>query len=68
MTRISFLDCPHTNVQQFTECCMDCGYNIYTSEKQYLEELRKEVHGKKSAFMKEIRELEAELGIKSGKK
>jgi hypothetical protein len=37
----SFLDCPHKNVQQFTECCLDCGYNVYTTKEEYLAELRK---------------------------
>lgn len=22
-------DCKHRNVQQWTECCLDCGQNIY---------------------------------------
>lgn len=59
MTRISFLDCPHKNVQQFTECCLDCGYNIWMSEKDYLKRLEKEARPNK------IRALEKELGIKN---
>ncbi len=27
--RRSFLDCAHNNIQQFTEVCLDCGFNIY---------------------------------------
>lgn len=31
-TRVEkFLACKHTNVQSFTECCMDCGENRYIS-------------------------------------
>ena len=64
MPKKSFLDCPHNNVQQFTECCLDCGYNIYTTKKEYLADL------KRNASLKgvdnttiEIRELEKRLGI-----
>jgi len=58
----SFLNCPHKNVQLFTEYCLDCGYNIYTTERQYLEDLRSQVKGKQK-HIKEIRKLEKELGI-----
>lgn len=34
-----FLDCPHRNVQTFTEFCLDCGWNIWTTDKQYYEEM-----------------------------
>lgn len=27
-----FMRCRHRNVQQFTEVCLDCGENIYTTE------------------------------------
>lgn len=31
-----FENCEHQNVQDFTECCLDCGENIYcTSEEIY---------------------------------
>ena len=64
MAKISFLDCPHNNVQQFTECCLDCGYNIYTTKEEYLQELKKEADRKGvDKITKEIRELEKELGI-----
>lgn len=62
--KISFLDCPHANVQQFTECCLDCGYNVYTTELQYLDNLKKQLDPENSPLRKEIRELEARLGIK----
>jgi hypothetical protein len=55
--RISFLDCPHKNVQQFSECCMDCGYNIYMSNKEYEKILEEE------AGPTHIRELEKKLDI-----
>lgn len=32
--------CPHKNVQQFTEMCLDCGRNIYApddEEQEYLD-------------------------------
>ena len=54
----SFLTCPHKNVQQFTEYCLDCGYNIYTTKEEYLEGLRARTHDK------EIKALEKKLGIK----
>lgn len=25
------MKCPHWSVQEYTECCMDCGENIYSS-------------------------------------
>jgi hypothetical protein len=67
MSRKSFLTCPHKNIQQFTECCLDCGYNVYTTREQYLESLKYEVAGKRAAKGKhgdkEARALERELGI-----
>lgn len=27
--------CPHKNVQQYTECCFDCGRNIYETDEEY---------------------------------
>jgi hypothetical protein len=62
MGRKSYLTCPHNRVQQFTDCCLDCGYNIWTTEKQYLEELRKEAN--ESEHTSEIQKLERKLGIK----
>jgi len=58
---ISFLDCPHKNVQEFSECCLDCGYNIYTTEREYLEDLRRRAN--RCPEEDEIRKLERELGI-----
>jgi hypothetical protein len=49
--------CPHKNVQQFTECCLDCGRNIYETDEEYLQYLR---NLKKDD---EIQRLEKELGI-----
>lgn len=63
--KISFLDCPHKRVQDFTECCLDCGYNIYTSETEYLDSLRADDN---SPTRKEIRELEYRLGFAKPKK
>jgi hypothetical protein len=33
-----YLSCPHRNVQQYTEVCLDCGENIYTTESQIRQE------------------------------
>jgi hypothetical protein len=56
----SFIDCPHKNVQAFTECCLDCGYNIWTTEAEYLEELRLKTKST-SPTVEEIRKLEKKL-------
>lgn len=37
-----FLACPHKNVQQFSECCLDCGENIYTKADDIRREESKE--------------------------
>lgn len=57
--------CPHNNVQEFTECCLDCGRNVYETDEEYLRYLK----GRRSAKMQrnrsdEIVRLERELGIK----
>lgn len=31
----NFLECKHTNVQQFTDYCLDCGWNVWTTEAEY---------------------------------
>ncbi len=64
---VSFLDCKHGNVQQFTEVCLVCGYNIYTSKEEYLKNLLKQATeaGKPvpatGTVTEKIRALEAEL-------
>ena len=64
MARRSFLDCPHNDVQQFTECCLDCGYNIHTTKEEYLKTLQKELEGKaEDELTKQIRDAEKKLGI-----
>jgi hypothetical protein len=54
MSKRDFLNCPHRNVQQFTECCLDCGENIWTTEEDYLRrererarrrQIREDYHG-----------------------
>lgn len=60
--RISFLDCPHNNVQQFSECCLDCGYNIYMSDDEYKKELQRELRERGDGDPT-IRALEKKLGI-----
>jgi hypothetical protein len=56
---ISFLDCPHNRIQQYTETCLDCGYNTYTTDEEYLEDLRNQA--KETETRKEIRRLEKKL-------
>ena len=64
MSKKSFLDCPHKNVQEFSECCLDCGYNIYTTKEQYLKDLGQEAIRKGiDKDTQEIRDLEEKLGI-----
>ncbi len=69
MPRLSFLTCPHHNVQQFTEMCLDCNFNIYASVTEYLESLRSQVDAKRRQEAQQeaiegIKALEDELGIK----
>ena len=58
MIRKSYLTCSHKNVQEFTECCLDCGWNIYTTEEEYYEELKKEARRKKGFVPDKIKKLE----------
>lgn len=60
--KISFLDCPHRNVQTYTEYCLDCGHNLWTTKEQYLKELRKQDEDN-DPVVKNIRALEKKLGI-----
>lgn len=39
------MSCPHHNVQQYTEICLDCGANVYESPEERVERLRREVDG-----------------------
>ena len=56
--------CPHHNVQQFTECCLDCGRNIYESDAEYLQYLLQLKRAKQAkANSGAIELLEIELGI-----
>lgn len=57
----SFLDCPHNNVQAFSEFCLDCGYNVYTANKDYLRDLQRQTGEPENN--KAIRALEKKLGI-----
>jgi len=64
--RTSYLDCPHNNIQQFTEICLDCGYNIYTTTEEYLADLEEQVKRKRKSRatteqLRKIRKLESEL-------
>jgi hypothetical protein len=60
--KVSFLDCKHINMQSFTECCLDCGYNVYTTKAQYLADLQRQVDDA-DPVVKNIRFLEKKLGI-----
>lgn len=65
----SFLTCPHKNMQAFTEVCLDCGWNIYTSQQDYLASLQARVAQQEDqqteqVRVEEIRRLEDKLGVK----
>lgn len=45
--------CPHNNVQQFTEMCLDCGTNIYETEVERVKRLRREVASLRGELLKE---------------
>ena len=65
----SFLNCPHNNVQEYTECCLDCGYNRYISKEEYLLDLQKQIEQRdrrvweEDPVVKEIRKAEKTLGV-----
>lgn len=57
--------CPHNNVQQWTEVCLDCGRNIYETDEEYLQYLKARVRQKqRKDLSSEIERLEETLGIK----
>jgi hypothetical protein len=63
----SFLDCPHKRVQDYTECCLDCGYNIYTTKEEYLKDLHEQLEAKgKDPLTRKIRAAEATLNKGNG--
>ena len=58
--------CPHNNVQQFTEMCLNCGRNIYETDAEYVKHLREKVAAKReqvraAKLEREAEKLEAEL-------
>lgn len=56
--------CPHNNVQQFTEYCIDCGRNVYESDAEYLQYLKQRKAEKdRTTRSDQIEQLERELGI-----
>lgn len=57
----SYLTCEHYNADGYTQYCPDCGYNIYTTEEEYLKDLREKTYSRKD----EIKRLEKQLGIES---
>lgn len=60
--------CPHRNVQEMTNLCLDCGRNIYETDQEYLADLRRQKQqrdqGGDPATRAEIERLERSLGIK----
>lgn len=38
-----FLNCPHKTIQQFSECCLDCGENIWTTPEEILKQEQEEL-------------------------
>ncbi len=54
--------CPHNRVQEYTECCLDCGRNIYESDEDYVKHLRRQA--RKGKHDSEIEKLEHDLGIR----
>lgn len=60
--KYSYLDCPHKNVQDWTDYCFDCGYNINMTEEEYRDDLLKQAKkAKNSPLHDEIRDLERRL-------
>jgi hypothetical protein len=53
----SFLDCNHENVKRMF--CFDCGYHIWTTDKEYRNDLRRRIDAK--ILREEIRRLEEVL-------
>ena len=55
------MSCPHNNVQQFTEICLDCGVNIYETDSERKQRLRREISQLRGEVdRREADELEAE--------
>ena len=38
-----YLKCKHRNVQSFTEVCLDCGENIYLTEREIRAQVERKV-------------------------
>lgn len=34
--------CPHKRVQEYSECCLDCGRNVYETDEEYADYLLRE--------------------------
>jgi hypothetical protein len=49
--------CQHKRVQDYTECCLDCGRNIWESDDEYEAKLDKRLQSQR------IEEKERRLGI-----
>ena len=57
----SFLDCNHSRADGDTCECPDCGYNVWTTNEEYLKDLRRKAQTWPG--LNEIRKLEKQLGI-----
>ena len=57
----SFIDCQHVNVDGDTCECSDCGYNVWTTRTEYLNDLRRRAVSWPD--LSEVRKLEKQLGI-----
>jgi hypothetical protein len=57
----SFIDCDHRNADGDTCECPDCGYNVWTTRNEYLNDLRR--RAAKWPDLTEVRNLEKQLGI-----
>ncbi len=56
--------CPHNNVQQYTECCLDCGRNIYETDQEYYANLLERKRSQqRDGLSDRIERLERELGV-----
>jgi DNA-directed RNA polymerase subunit N (RpoN/RPB10) len=52
--------CPHNKVQQFSECCLDCGRNIYESDEEYDKYMRERVEDEHPVLRKLTRGCDAQ--------
>lgn len=61
--RQSYLTCDHDE-DGYTCCCCKCGYNVYTTEEEYLADIAEEAGVSKHDSDYKIDKIEKKLGIK----